>query len=78
MQTIPKGTNDPCKTLSIVMNQEIELQFHDWVHGQRNHGLFVSTCSIITKVLQINIEFKGGYLNEMYACFKKYYVKLHT
>ena len=47
----------------VVENQEIESQVLEWVHGQRNHGFFVSTRNIIKKVLQINPEFKGGSVN---------------
>ena len=47
----------------VVENQEIELQVRQWVHGQRNHGFVISTRKIINKVLQINLEFKGGSVN---------------
>ena len=49
----------------VVQNQEIELQVLEWVHGQRNHGRFVYTRNMITKVLQINAEFKGGSVNKI-------------
>ena len=50
-------------TSPVVLNQEIELQIIDWVHGQKNHGFFVYTHNIIAKVLQINLEFKVGCVN---------------
>ena len=44
----------------VLLNQGIELLVFDWVHGQRNHRVFVSTRNVITKMLKTNPEFKSG------------------
>ena len=52
-------------TSPVVLNQEMELQILDWVHGQKNNGFFVYTHNIIAKVLQINLEFKVSCVNSI-------------
>ena len=52
------------RTGPVVLNQEIEFQVLDWMHRRRNHE-FLSTRSIIAKVLEINPEFKGVCVNKI-------------